>query len=137
MLNQSIFHELMTTFPFPLMCWSWRSYFAYVCFYVRSFKLICPTLHFLRILCLFFTRFFLYFSRCPVSYFLLTFYLYSFYILLATLAWHLFETPRIYRIVESLVSTATFCRIFPFHVMFDRCMQIVQVGKSVSRIIPR
>lgn len=38
---------------------------------------------------------------------------------------------------EGLISTETFCRIFPFHVMFDRHMQIVQVGKSVSRIIPR
>lgn len=40
-------------------------------------------------------------------------------------------------IAEGLISTETFCRIFPFHVMFDRHMQIVQVGKSVSRIIPR
>ncbi|XP_031631652.1 guanylate cyclase soluble subunit beta-1 isoform X2 [Contarinia nasturtii] len=38
---------------------------------------------------------------------------------------------------EGLISTETFCRIFPFHMMFDRHMQIVQVGKSVSRIIPR
>lgn len=38
---------------------------------------------------------------------------------------------------EGLISTETFCRIFPFHVMFDRRMQIVQVGKSASRIIPR
>lgn len=38
---------------------------------------------------------------------------------------------------ESLLSTETFCKIFPFHVMFDKYMQIVQVGNSVSRIIPR
>lgn len=38
---------------------------------------------------------------------------------------------------ESLISTETFCKIFPFHVMFDKRMQIVQVGNSVSRIIPR
>ncbi|KAJ6640086.1 Guanylate cyclase soluble subunit beta-1 [Pseudolycoriella hygida] len=36
-----------------------------------------------------------------------------------------------------LISTATFCRIFPFHIMFDRQMNIFQVGKSVSRVIPR
>ncbi|KAG4075572.1 hypothetical protein HA402_003397 [Bradysia odoriphaga] len=36
-----------------------------------------------------------------------------------------------------LISTATFCRIFPFHIMFNRQMNIVQVGKSVSRVIPR
>lgn len=35
------------------------------------------------------------------------------------------------------ISTATFCKIFPFHVMFNRQMKIVQVGKSVPRVIPR
>lgn len=47
------------------------------------------------------------------------------------------NTLRIHSQTESLMSTATFCRIFPFHLMFDKQMQIVQVGKSVSRIIPR
>ncbi|KAM7362261.1 guanylate cyclase soluble subunit beta-1-like isoform 1-T3 [Cochliomyia hominivorax] len=36
-----------------------------------------------------------------------------------------------------LISPATFCKIFPFHLMFDRQMKIVQAGKSVSRVIPR
>uniref|UniRef100_A0A336MTL7 Guanylate cyclase soluble subunit beta-1 n=1 Tax=Culicoides sonorensis TaxID=179676 RepID=A0A336MTL7_CULSO len=38
---------------------------------------------------------------------------------------------------EPLISPNTFCRIFPFHLMFDRQMHIVQAGKSVSRLIPR
>uniref|UniRef100_A0A1A9WZ18 Guanylate cyclase soluble subunit beta-1 n=1 Tax=Glossina brevipalpis TaxID=37001 RepID=A0A1A9WZ18_9MUSC len=37
----------------------------------------------------------------------------------------------------SLISPASFCKIFPFHLMFDRQMKIVQAGKSVSRVIPR
>ncbi|GAB0092356.1 Guanylate cyclase [Sergentomyia squamirostris] len=36
-----------------------------------------------------------------------------------------------------LISPSTFCRVFPFHIMFDRQMRIVQAGKSVSRVIPR
>ncbi|KAL9894293.1 guanylate cyclase soluble subunit beta-1-like isoform 2-T5 [Glossina fuscipes fuscipes] len=36
-----------------------------------------------------------------------------------------------------LISPASFCKIFPFHLMFDRQMKIVQAGKSVSRVIPR
>ncbi|XP_039948864.1 guanylate cyclase soluble subunit beta-1 [Bactrocera tryoni] len=36
-----------------------------------------------------------------------------------------------------LISPATFCKVFPFHLMFDRQMKIVQAGKSVSRVIPR
>lgn len=47
------------------------------------------------------------------------------------------HAAHIFTNTESLISTATFCRIFPFHLMFDKQMQIVQVGKSVSRIIPR
>ncbi|XP_055716152.1 guanylate cyclase soluble subunit beta-1 [Phlebotomus papatasi] len=38
---------------------------------------------------------------------------------------------------EPLISPSTFCRVFPFHIMFDRQMRIVQAGKSVSRVIPR
>ncbi|XP_059618437.1 guanylate cyclase soluble subunit beta-1 [Phlebotomus argentipes] len=37
----------------------------------------------------------------------------------------------------ALISPSTFCRVFPFHIMFDRQMRIVQAGKSVSRVIPR
>ncbi|CAD7091858.1 unnamed protein product [Hermetia illucens] len=37
----------------------------------------------------------------------------------------------------SLISPSTFSKIFPFHLMFDRNMKIVQAGKSVSRVIPR
>ncbi|KAH8293482.1 hypothetical protein KR054_000904, partial [Drosophila jambulina] len=36
-----------------------------------------------------------------------------------------------------LISPATFCKVFPFHLMFDRQMKIVQAGKAVSRVIPR
>lgn len=38
---------------------------------------------------------------------------------------------------EPLVSPQIFCQVFPFHLMFDRTMKIVQAGKSVSRVIPR
>lgn len=38
---------------------------------------------------------------------------------------------------EPLISPNTFCKIFPFHIMFDKQMRIVQAGKSVSRVIPR
>lgn len=36
-----------------------------------------------------------------------------------------------------LISPLTFCKVFPFHLMFDRKMRIVQAGKSVARVIPR
>ncbi|KAM8705369.1 hypothetical protein ACLKA7_009780 [Drosophila subpalustris] len=36
-----------------------------------------------------------------------------------------------------LISPATFCKVFPFHLMFDRQMKVVQAGKAVSRVIPR
>lgn len=36
-----------------------------------------------------------------------------------------------------LVSPQIFCHVFPFHLMFDRDMKIVQAGKSVSRVIPK
>jgi guanylate cyclase soluble subunit beta len=38
---------------------------------------------------------------------------------------------------NSLVSPQIFCQVFPFHLMFDRQMCIVQAGKSVSRVIPK
>lgn len=38
--------------------------------------------------------------------------------------------------LEPKVSAATFCRIFPFHIMFDRDLKIVQSGSTVARIIP-
>ncbi|ALC48032.1 Gycbeta100B [Drosophila busckii] len=38
---------------------------------------------------------------------------------------------------EPLISPATFCKVFPFHLMFDRQMKVVQAGKAVSRVIPR
>jgi guanylate cyclase soluble subunit beta len=34
------------------------------------------------------------------------------------------------------VSPATFCRVFPFHIMFDRELKVVQTGYSVARVIP-
>ena len=38
---------------------------------------------------------------------------------------------------KPLISPITFCKVFPFHLMFDRKMRIVQAGKSVARVIPR
>ncbi|XP_072040201.1 guanylate cyclase soluble subunit beta-1-like [Amphiura filiformis] len=38
---------------------------------------------------------------------------------------------------EPKISPATFCRIFPFHVMFDRDMYIKQTGTSVLRVLPQ
>lgn len=38
---------------------------------------------------------------------------------------------------EPLVSPQIFCQVFPFHLMFNRQMKIVQAGKSVSRVIPK
>ncbi|KAL0273326.1 UNVERIFIED_CONTAM: hypothetical protein PYX00_006019 [Menopon gallinae] len=34
------------------------------------------------------------------------------------------------------VSPATFCRIFPFHIMFNRDMDILQTGSTIARIVP-
>lgn len=39
--------------------------------------------------------------------------------------------------LEPKVSPATFCRVFPFHLMFDRELNIVQAGRTVSRLLPR
>ena len=38
---------------------------------------------------------------------------------------------------QPLVSPQIFCQVFPFHLMFNRQMRIVQAGKSVSRVIPK
>ena len=37
---------------------------------------------------------------------------------------------------EPRISPATFCRAFPFHVMFDRELRIVQTGFSITRVVP-
>ncbi|XP_075545758.1 guanylate cyclase soluble subunit beta-1-like isoform X1 [Dermacentor variabilis] len=37
---------------------------------------------------------------------------------------------------EKKISPATFCRAFPFHVMFDRNLNVVQAGTSVTRVLP-
>ncbi|VVD02331.1 unnamed protein product [Leptidea sinapis] len=39
--------------------------------------------------------------------------------------------------IEPKVSPATFCRVFPFHLMFDRDLNIIQAGRSVTRLLPR
>lgn len=36
---------------------------------------------------------------------------------------------------EPKISPATFCRVFPFHLMFGRGMEILQCGDSLSRVI--
>ncbi|KAJ8895148.1 hypothetical protein PR048_000473 [Dryococelus australis] len=38
--------------------------------------------------------------------------------------------------LEPRVSPATFCRVFPFHLMFDRELTIVQTGATVARVLP-
>lgn len=38
--------------------------------------------------------------------------------------------------LEPKISVQTFCRIFPFHIMFDREMVITQTGVAISRVMP-
>lgn len=38
---------------------------------------------------------------------------------------------------KPLVSPQIFCHVFPFHLMFNRDMHVVQAGTSVSRVIPK
>lgn len=38
--------------------------------------------------------------------------------------------------MENKISPATFCRAFPFHIMFDRNHTVRQVGSSVARVLP-
>lgn len=49
------------------------------------------------------------------------------------------EPPDDFELVatQPLVSPQIFCQVFPFHLMFDRQMRIVQAGKSVARVIPK
>jgi guanylate cyclase soluble subunit beta len=37
----------------------------------------------------------------------------------------------------SFMSPQTFCQIFPFHIVFDRQMNIIQCGNSIGRLIPQ
>ncbi|CAH1370346.1 unnamed protein product [Tenebrio molitor] len=39
--------------------------------------------------------------------------------------------------LEPKVNAATFCRVFPFHIMFDRDLKIVQTGSTVARVVPK
>lgn len=39
--------------------------------------------------------------------------------------------------LEPKVSPATFCRVFPFHIMFNRQMTIIQTGTTILRVIPK
>ncbi|KAH0557578.1 hypothetical protein KQX54_008544 [Cotesia glomerata] len=39
--------------------------------------------------------------------------------------------------IEPKVSPMTFCRVFPFHLMFDRDLTIVQTGCTITRVIPQ
>ncbi|XP_014204890.1 guanylate cyclase soluble subunit beta-1 isoform X2 [Copidosoma floridanum] len=39
--------------------------------------------------------------------------------------------------VEPKVSPATFCRVFPFHLMFDRDLTIAQTGCTITRVMPQ
>ncbi|XP_058127008.1 guanylate cyclase soluble subunit beta-1 [Anopheles ziemanni] len=49
------------------------------------------------------------------------------------------DQQAVYQLVakEPMISPTTFCKIFPFHLMFNRSMHIVQAGRSVSRVVPR
>ncbi len=38
---------------------------------------------------------------------------------------------------KPVITPQIFCHAFPFHLMFDRSMRIVQAGTSVSRVIPK
>ncbi|XP_054262325.1 guanylate cyclase soluble subunit beta-1 [Macrosteles quadrilineatus] len=38
--------------------------------------------------------------------------------------------------LEPKVSPKTFCRVFPFHLLFDRSMSILQCGSAVARVMP-
>ncbi|CAH0386757.1 unnamed protein product, partial [Bemisia tabaci] len=38
--------------------------------------------------------------------------------------------------LESKVSPDTFCKVFPFHLMFDRQLVVVQTGAAITRIMP-
>ncbi|WAQ99037.1 GCYB1-like protein [Mya arenaria] len=38
--------------------------------------------------------------------------------------------------LEPKISPATFCRAFPFHIVFDKNMKITQTGFSLARVIP-
>lgn len=40
-------------------------------------------------------------------------------------------------ITEPKVSPMTFCRVFPFHLMFNRDLIIVQTGCTITRVIPQ
>ncbi|EDV24636.1 uncharacterized protein TRIADDRAFT_56641 [Trichoplax adhaerens] len=37
---------------------------------------------------------------------------------------------------DMLIGSSTFCKAFPFHIMFDRDLNIQQAGTSVARVIP-
>ncbi|XP_060531204.1 guanylate cyclase soluble subunit beta-1 isoform X2 [Cylas formicarius] len=39
--------------------------------------------------------------------------------------------------LEPKVSASTFCSIYPFHIMFDRNLKIVQTGSTVARVMPK
>ena len=38
---------------------------------------------------------------------------------------------------KQMMSPKTFCNAFPFHIIFDKQMQIKQCGTSISRVIPQ
>lgn len=39
--------------------------------------------------------------------------------------------------LEPKVGVATFCKVFPFHIMFNRDLKITQTGTTIARIIPK
>ncbi|XKL66635.1 hypothetical protein PGB90_010055 [Kerria lacca] len=37
---------------------------------------------------------------------------------------------------EAKISPYTFCKVFPFHLMFDRRLNILQTGSAIARVVP-
>lgn len=42
----------------------------------------------------------------------------------------------LYSLIEPKISPETFCKAFPFHLIFDRNMIIQQAGSAIARLIP-
>ncbi len=39
--------------------------------------------------------------------------------------------------LEPKISPMSFCKAFPFHIMFDRNLMVIQAGDSVCRVLPQ
>lgn len=50
---------------------------------------------------------------------------------------YIFSNYLKHSFTEPKVSPTTFCKVFPFHIMFDKNLKIVQTGSTVARVIPK